>query len=259
MKKYKLTNEQKAVAEKQLLQKQSELEYRQMFHSVATLLELFKNVDMKMLDCQNHQWGFSWCQQDACWYIEEILLGVGVCGSIELSLLDKDNYIPANDISLKKLQAIHSFINNELVLSGLRTLTLLEGFCFSDLSKHQQNQFFCKEIQVALHETASKSNYGLVLIEKPLDDGLTKSDVSILLNMLPNNTEVFPVDLETECFAAMGFITERTANFFNYDWREDSEIGKYICGILNDSEKENPDGEYEFDGIRIYMGHDLDR
>lgn len=91
MKQKTLTKKEKIAAEIQLLQKQKEIEYSEEYYSVASLLNLFKDVNMKTLDCENHQWGFSWSKQDACWYIEEVLLGTDIAGSIELSLLNEDN------------------------------------------------------------------------------------------------------------------------------------------------------------------------
>ena len=84
--------------------------------------------------------------------------------------------------------------------------------------------------------------YAFALIEKPHDEGLTRSEVCDLYDML-SGIEVIPVDIQAECSAAMGFVSVEAAEILDYDLRE---AGSYIRSILEDMEKENVGCEYKF-------------
>ncbi len=95
--------------------------------------------------------------------------------------------------------------------------------------------------------------YDMALIEKPISDGLNKFEAIELLNLL-NSNEFYPIEFEAdhqEC-SALGYITARAAEKLNYDY---GGLRSYIGSILDDLEKENPEYEYEFGGLKIWMGY----
>ena len=58
--------------------------------------------------------------------------------------------------------------------------------------------------------------YAFALIEKPHDEGLTRSEVCDLYDML-DGVEVIPVDIQAEYSAAMGFVSVEAAEALDYD------------------------------------------
>ena len=88
-----------------------------------------------------------------------------------------------------------------------------------------------------------KTEFNIVLKEKPHDEGLTKAEVMDLYDML-SGVEAIPIEIQGEYSTAMGFINLTDAEFMNYDY---SNLESYIQEILNDMEKENEDCEYQID------------
>jgi len=87
-----------------------------------------------------------------------------------------------------------------------------------------------------------KQKYDVALMEKPLDEGLTKTEICDLYDML-SGVEGIPVDIQGEYSAAMGFITTEIAEQMDYDI---SALTEAIQGILNDMENESAECEYVF-------------
>lgn len=102
--------------------------------------------------------------------------------------------------------------------------------------------------------------FEIVLIEKPEDEGLLKSEVMDLYDML-SQSEAFPVEIGdingNSC--AMGFITPHAAEELQYEYGQDSELGQFISLILDDMNKESEDGTYIFNDLRIWMNRDVSK
>ena len=97
------------------------------------------------------------------------------------------------------------------------------------------------------------SKFGIVLMEKPGEDGLTRDDIVRMLYLIDNDTEFYPVEFMAHCqeSCAMGFITADTANELDFDYDENSDIRHFIANILDDIDLETENGEYDFGGIAI--------
>lgn len=98
-------------------------------------------------------------------------------------------------------------------------------------------------------------HFEIALIEKPSCEGLTKSEVMKLYDML-STPEGFPIDIgdTNGCSAAMGFITPEAAEELMYEYGQNSALGEFISSILDDSNKESEDGIYTFKDFKIWMG-----
>ena len=97
--------------------------------------------------------------------------------------------------------------------------------------------------------------YDIVLIEKEGESGLTWSDTVNLIGML-SEKEWFPIEImakEQEC-SAMGFIGRKAAEKLEYDY-DSSGLDDYVAEILDDLGLENDAHEYEFNGLKIWMGY----
>lgn len=85
-----------------------------------------------------------------------------------------------------------------------------------------------------------QKEYNIVLKEKPLDAGLTRSELCDLFDML-TGIEAIPIEIQGEFSTAIGFINLYDAELENYDY---SALENLIRGILNDMERESKTCEY---------------
>ena len=99
-----------------------------------------------------------------------------------------------------------------------------------------------------------KTEFAAALIEKPIDEGLTRSEITDLYDMLAG-TEAIPIEIcnPNGNSAAMGFITVQDADNLDYRYDQDSEIGQFIASILNDMNKESEDCCYKFGTMDIWL------
>lgn len=104
-----------------------------------------------------------------------------------------------------------------------------------------------------------KKEFGVALKQKPLDEGLTKSEINYLFDKL-KGIDAIPVEIQGENASAMGFIDPTDAEFLDYKYDNDSELGFFIKNILDDVNNESNNNEYEMDipgvgTIDIYLGY----
>lgn len=97
--------------------------------------------------------------------------------------------------------------------------------------------------------------YDVVLKEKPIPRGLTKAEITCMLGLLPEFTEAYPVEFDNTGSesSAMGFIAIEAAEKLDYMTGQNSPIAEYIGGILADTNLESEIGEYEFEGLKIFI------
>ena len=100
-------------------------------------------------------------------------------------------------------------------------------------------------------------NYDVVLKEKPDTDGLEKAEIIVMLGLMSDFEQVVPVEYSNinGTSTAMGFFSVKAAD--KLDFRiSDSEGSPFACfigNILGDMNLESPTGEYEFEGLKIFM------
>ncbi len=101
--------------------------------------------------------------------------------------------------------------------------------------------------------------YNIALLEKPLDEGLTKAEVIDLFDML-SGTSAIPIEIQAENSVAMGFINLTDAEFLNYDY---TGLTNKVRAILNDMDLENEGCSYEIENghghSTIYLSRGEDR
>ncbi len=86
-----------------------------------------------------------------------------------------------------------------------------------------------------------RTEYNIVLKEKPFDEGLTKEEVVDLFDML-SGPEAIPVEIQGESSSAMGIINLTDAEYMSYDYTALEELVK---SILNDMDCESETCKYE--------------
>lgn len=98
--------------------------------------------------------------------------------------------------------------------------------------------------------------FDIVLKEKLGTRGLTKVDAVIMFELLPDGAEAYPVEFyntDGSESSAMGFITAEAAEELDYETDQDSPIAKHIGSILANMNLENESGEYEYQGLKIFL------
>lgn len=97
-----------------------------------------------------------------------------------------------------------------------------------------------------------KREFDIVLIEKPIEEGLTRTNCMDMFDML-KGIEAYPIEIENPCgiSLAMGFIGQAAADRINYDYKD---LFDYLKSILADMELESEDDCYEFQNLDIYLG-----
>ncbi len=100
------------------------------------------------------------------------------------------------------------------------------------------------------------SSFDIALLQKPCEDGLTKTESMDLYDML-SDSEALPIDLcsTNGNSSALGFITLQAAEKLNYKLSEYSELGRYIVSVLDDIYKESAKGCYVFNDLKIWLNY----
>jgi Protein of unknown function DUF262 len=138
---FKHSEDEQIAAEKQILNFQKITNYRMKEYSIEELIHLYqtgRDTDTnKWFVPQNHR-PFFWTELQQAAFIESVLIGLPmpyffVAGSKggRFALID----------GLQRLNTLEAFLNNQLILNGLKKLTLLNGFRFQDLPLSRQRRF----------------------------------------------------------------------------------------------------------------------
>lgn len=99
-----------------------------------------------------------------------------------------------------------------------------------------------------------KIRYDAVFLERELEQGVNAGDIAWMASLLEGDY-YFPIEVQAENSAAIGFITVRAANDLNYDYETFSAD---VSEILNDMEKENEAHDYKICGqlVKITRNHE---
>ena len=106
-----------------------------------------------------------------------------------------------------------------------------------------------------------EKEYNIVLLGKPIDEGLSIDEVVCMYRML-SSTEALPVDIQVRdgyCIRVLGFIAQYDAELMSYDY---SLLEGKVKEIIGDMGKEHLRREYEIehkDGIStMFISRRLD-
>ncbi len=117
----------------------------------------------------------------------------------------------------------------------------LEERCDKDIERIKEFVYEIDREHDLEDEEYETEDYGVALLEKPHDEGLSKDDVLFLFNKL-SGVNAIPVEIQGENSTAMGFINLTDAEFMDYDY---TELEKSVKEILNDMSRENESSSYE--------------
>lgn len=84
--------------------------------------------------------------------------------------------------------------------------------------------------------------FDMALIEKTLDEGLTREDITELSDRI-GDTQVIPIKIQSEYSAAMGFISQKAMERMRCDLWEITECVKLILESMTPDDNDN---RYEY-------------
>lgn len=96
------------------------------------------------------------------------------------------------------------------------------------------------------------NKYDVAVVQS--DGGISIDSFKELLEMV-NDEHVLPLDLEAnhaEC-SAIGVISVGAAERLDYDYEK---LRLYLGEIMDDMDKESENGEYEYEGLKVFMGYE---
>lgn len=102
----------------------------------------------------------------------------------------------------------------------------------------------------------NNNTFDAVLIKQRAEDGFTKNEITDLLeplNLGPSE-EVEPIYLTANSAVIFGFIRSSVSDEkLDFDTSPNSTFGQAVIKVANNAYLENPDGIYDFAGVRTVM------
>ena len=96
-----------------------------------------------------------------------------------------------------------------------------------------------------------KTAFDIVLVERYGENGLTKADTMDLYDLLKGE-EAYPIEIENSRgdSSVMGFLSVEAAKELEY---EEAGLRDYVRKILSGEIAEDPDGNYIYQGLDLYV------
>ncbi len=165
---------------------------------------------------------------------------------IQLWLDNFQSEHPDNKRVKEKIEETEGAISNE---------TIWRDGSYSDVREgHEQNIANLRAWEDTLRDMLK---YDVVLLEKEGENGLNAGEVEQMFRKL-NGKEAYPVEyfgvVES---SAMGFITKEAADKVDFETDNESAIGRFIGGILDDLNLESGTNEYKFKGLDIFLSRNI--
>ena len=101
---------------------------------------------------------------------------------------------------------------------------------------------------------STKAQFDVALFTKEYDTGLTTDEAKILLDMIPKNEGIIPLEIQGSANSvAMGFITNSAGDKIDYEYRPKQGFHAFVTSILNDKDKKSSDGVYTYKGLKVFL------
>ncbi len=101
--------------------------------------------------------------------------------------------------------------------------------------------------------------FDIVLCEREIDCGLTKTELDFLMEAVEHDAEMIPFEIPDYISTAMGFITRDAAERIGYDYGQTSRLAFYIQIILDDMNLESETQTYHWDPKEDRWYSDIDQ
>ena len=149
-----IPEEHKIAAEQQIRDLQTIVDYDTKEYTVELIVQKYKtgiDDDENELFVPQYQRDFVWDERRQSKFIESVMLGLPVpyifTASLSKDVGEDEGRIEIVDGS-QRIRTLANFLDNNLLLSGLEKLHLLNGFKFSDLELGRQRKFNRRPIRV---------------------------------------------------------------------------------------------------------------
>jgi hypothetical protein len=153
-------DEQRANAEKQILEHQRIVDYDTKEYPVETVVAKYlarKRDDDNELFVPDYQRDFTWSINRQSKFIESMLIGLPIPYIFVADVTEKEARLEIVDGS-QRIRTLAAFITNQLILEGLEKLSNLNGFKFCDLEVVRQRRFLRRTIHmIELSEEADEA------------------------------------------------------------------------------------------------------
>ncbi len=140
-----ITEAQKDAAEVEIRNKQQPVNYDTKEYPVEILVQKYiegKDDNTNELFIPDYQREMAWDEARQSKFIESVLLGLPIPYIFVADIPDKENEARLEIIDgSQRIRTLARFINNELILSGLKKLGKLNNFTFADLPLTRQKRF----------------------------------------------------------------------------------------------------------------------
>ncbi|MFL2095246.1 DUF262 domain-containing protein [Marinilactibacillus psychrotolerans] len=173
VKSHEITPQEIKVAENQILEQQSRVDYDIRDFPIAFIVE---NFDKGEYFVPEYQREYVWSNEYKVRLIESLLLGLPIpliflsdTETGELEIVD----------GVQRISTLSSFVNNELRLEGLKKLTSINGFYFKNLPPSQQRKLNSKSLRVIVLRSNTKEDIRKELFNRLNTSSLKASDSEV--------------------------------------------------------------------------------
>jgi hypothetical protein len=179
------TNEQKESAERQLKEKQKQIDYDTKDYPIEIIVHKFNKGDFFI---PSYQRGYIWQDKHRSLFIESVLLGLpipfmffGDCENGKMEIID----------GAQRIQTLVNFVNGKIKLNKLEKLDFLNGFSFNDLSPSQQNKLLNKALRVIVLEECTPNDVRQDLFNRINTTGIKANDSEVRRGSYPGKMTTF--------------------------------------------------------------------
>lgn len=197
MRKSKITIQQREAAESEILNQSRTVRYDTKDYTIGYLVSEFnpnkessdENYSTnKMFVIPEYQRNSIWSPADKALFIESILLGLPIPF---LFFCEREDGTTEIVDGVQRITTLYSFINNELVLSKLQKLNLLNGFRYSDLSDAMQKKFKNRALRIIVLDGDTSLSFRQDLFSRVNRSGQKISDAEFRRGTFPGDLTNF--------------------------------------------------------------------
>lgn len=131
-----LTENQKLVAEEQIRTLRKEIDYNTRDYTIDFLIQQFRNDEFYIPD--EYQRQYVWNDSDKNRFMESILLGLPIPF---MFFSDTDDGRCEIIDGAQRTRAMEEFMSGDMILTGLKKLTSLNGFAYNDIPPYFRKKF----------------------------------------------------------------------------------------------------------------------
>lgn len=143
----KVTFEQQSLAEDQIINEHKLVDYTLWEYPIETIVQKYnidRQKDQNEIFIPAYQRKFVWTLVQQAKFIESVMIGLPIPF---IFAADNEGRLEIVD-GTQRIRTLEAFLNNKLVLQGLKKLTKLNGFRFKDLILSRQRRFQRKTIRI---------------------------------------------------------------------------------------------------------------